>query len=141
MFPSNSSSQYKRCHHKAILLAVTGVLATGILSGCGKEDMHSEKVQVFSTVNSITEDYDHNAVGADSTYKGHIVEVTGVVDKIDTVLGKPSVTLRGSSSKLVQCDFNDDTGLAGLSPGQTVKIKGNCNGEFIYVVLSDSVIN
>ena len=140
-FLPDSSSQYKRCRQKAILLAVTSVLATGVLSGCGKEDMHSESVQVYSDAKTLTGDYDNNAVSADASYKGRIIEVTGVVDKIDTLLGKPSVTLRGSASSLVQCDFNDDTGLAGLSPGQTVKVKGHCNGAFIRVAMSDCVID
>ena len=141
MFISRSFNQSNSRHQKVILIALAGILATSILSGCGKEDMHGESIQVYSDAKTLTGDYDNNAVSADASYKGRVIEVTGVVDKIDTILGKPSVTLRGSASDLVQCDFNDDTGLAGLSPGQTIKVKGHCNGAFIRVAMSDCVID
>jgi tRNA_anti-like len=78
--------------------------------------------------------YSANAVAADATYKGKVVQVTGTIDTISTdILGNPFVALKtGEYSAIeVQCTFaqSDKQALTALASGQTVTLEGTVQGE------------
>ena len=57
------------------------------------------------------------------------------------VLGEPTVTLTGDGGGRVQCGLSDAESVSELSPGQTVSIKGRCNGDVIWVGMEDCVLD
>lgn len=113
----------------------------GLLTGCGKPDLHDAVPEVFTDAATLTKDYARNGVTADEDYKGHVIEVSGEVVSVDNVLGEPTVTLKGDDGGRVQCGFSNDKGVGELSSGKTAKIKGVCNGNVIWVGMSDCVLD
>jgi hypothetical protein len=83
--------------------------------------------------------YENNEVSADALYKGKIILVSGLVNDIGKdIIGDPYVTLStGNSIWTVQCMFSSkqEGELAALRKGQSVSIKGECNGKLINVLL------
>jgi hypothetical protein len=78
--------------------------------------------------------YNANAVAADATYEGKLVDVTGTIDTISTdVFGYPFVTLKtGDYTAIeVQGTFpqSDKQGLTALTSGQIVTLDGIVDGE------------
>lgn len=88
-------------------------------------------------------EYEANEIAADQKYKGNIVIVTGKVDHVGKdIMDSMYVTL--SSSKefgivRAQCFFDDSwaTRLSYLREGDTVTVKGRCDGKFGNVLLKD----
>lgn len=114
----------------------------------------SESIETTSVVNSAPDfrisarklyaEYDANGVAADLKYKGKILAVTGTVENIDKdILDEIYVTLEGDEFiGSIQCYFaNSHTGeAAGLRKGQTLTVKGQCDGQLMNVLLKGCVI-
>jgi len=93
----------------------------------------------------IAKDYKANEVAADNKYKGKLVQVSGEVDKIGKdITDTMYVVIKGDSSNFtdVQCFFNKDKAdqLAQLQKGQSLTIKGKCNGLMMNVLIKDCEI-
>ena len=95
------------------------------------------------------EKYEANEVAADRTYKGMLLEVTGIVTTISKdLLGRGAfVVLNGleTSQMLpvgVQCNFrsSEEDKLIPLKKGQKISVKGICEGLRISVQLMDCVL-
>jgi hypothetical protein len=72
--------------------------------------------------------YDNNAVRADQLYKGKVLDVTGIVASIQSDF----LRIMGTSDFLgVYCNFSGSnlSKLAVLSKGQSVTVRGTCDGE------------
>jgi hypothetical protein len=87
--------------------------------------------------------YEVNEVSADGHFKGIVLDVTGVVDKIGKdILDNPYVILKSSNDSFrardVQAVFDkkDEAALSRLMPGQTVTVRGRNNGLMMNVILS-----
>jgi len=89
-------------------------------------------------------DYEANGVAADGKYKGKVLQVTGVVNTIDRdIMDKIYVTLKGDQYfGDIQCFFAEShVGAASqLSKGQTITVKGKCDGKFMNVMLKGCII-
>lgn len=76
--------------------------------------------------------YDENEVKADEKYKGHKVEVTGVVSGIDSSIGdEPVVRLAGKSFDSVMAHDVPKRDAANLKKGESVTLVCKADGEVI----------
>ena len=91
------------------------------------------------------QEYNANQVAADAKYKGKILSVSGTVNDVGIdIIDTPYVML-GTEQLLsaVQCMFSkqDESMLAQLSKGQSLRIQGKCDGlGIISVMLSNCLI-
>lgn len=89
--------------------------------------------------------FKNNELSANNQFKDKEIVVSGEITKIGVNLGKVSISLKGDKFGMqnVQAFITkDQEERAGkLSKGQTVKIKGVCDGiSFVNVALTDAVI-
>ena len=84
-------------------------------------------------------DYDANGVSADMKYKGKVLSVTGKINNIDKdFMDEIFVTLKGDEYfGDIQCYFSKShvQEAANLSKGQTITVKGICDGQMMNVIL------
>jgi hypothetical protein len=108
-----------------------------------KEDPKTEENSPAIEVSpkQLYSDYEANEVSADLKYKGKVLIVKGKVNTIGKdIMGDIYVTLNtGETFGEVQCSFSDDhtNEAAGLKKGQTITIKGTCDGKMINILLSE----
>lgn len=87
-------------------------------------------------------DYEENAINADSVYKGKLLMVTGKVDNIyREITGEPYITFNIGgeySFKTIRLTFkkSEESSVANLKKGQTVDIVGRCAGSLMGVSIS-----
>lgn len=90
--------------------------------------------------------YKDNEVAADAQYEGKILDITGVVESIGKdILDTPYVTLTDGSEWAVwgvQCMFSkkDEATLAQLSKGQTITVRGKCDGYLVNVIVRNCTV-
>lgn len=88
------------------------------------------------SASELFQDYKSNEVAADEKYKGKMLEVTGTVHSIGKdIVNTIYVTLEGGGRfeiMSVQCYFSDKhkSEAAQLSKGQTITVRGRCEGKF-----------
>lgn len=83
-------------------------------------------------------DYDANEVAADDKYKDKVLVVSGTISDIGKdIVDTMYVTLETDGFMNVQCMFADEhkSQLASASKGQSVNIKGKCEGKMGNVLL------
>jgi hypothetical protein len=108
-----------------------------------RAQQQAARSQERETFNSLLSEYKDNEVRADATYKGRVVDISGIVTEIGTsVLGGIHVVVgHGWEFELpqVQCFFDDRLGssVAQISKGQTVRLRGRVIGLTINVLLKD----
>lgn len=106
------------------------------------------KVQALQvTAQQMLEVYKANEVKGDATYKGKLVDVTGVVDSVGVTLGQTYVTLSDGDEyavQTVQCFIKkEDAEIAkagDLQKGKTITIEGTVDGLSLNVGVNDCVI-
>jgi|TARA_B110000879_G_C11018244_1_gene449854 hypothetical protein len=90
-------------------------------------------------------DYDANGVSADMKYKGKVLSVTGKINNIDKdFMDEIYVSLKGDEYfGDIQCYFAEShiQEAANLSKGQTITVKGVCDGQMMNVLLKGCVID
>ena len=83
-------------------------------------------------------EYQANQVAADQKYKGKVVVVSGIIDRIGKDLLDQTLIHMGKSS-LAGVDFtfvkSDSSSIANLKKGQTVSVKGRIDGELLTSVM------
>jgi hypothetical protein len=77
---------------------------------------------------TMARDYQANEIAANGKYKGKVVEVSGIVARVQGGTGsstgqRPAVLVGG-----VRCEFKSAGPLAALSAGQWVTVRGKCTG-------------
>ena len=89
------------------------------------------------------QEYVDNKIGADMKYKGKTLIVNGTINNISKALGTPYITLKTDELIYsVQCSFSrgDEASLADLRKGQSIRIKGRCDGALGNVGLKNCSI-
>lgn len=85
--------------------------------------------------------YDANEVRANQTYKGHTVELAGVIENIDVTFGQISLRLHGKNRRhSVHAGMRESMAerVGNLSKGQMVRVRCGCTGKlFSSPTLSD----
>lgn len=132
----------EKIRHILSIFAVTSFLIIAF----GSDDEKTTETEILAYTPAISvsarelyADYEANGVAADEKYKGKVLRVTGVVNNIDRdVLDKIYVTLSGNDYYGdIQCFFaeNHVQTAAQLSKGQTITVKGKCDGKMMNVLL------
>lgn len=94
------------------------------------------------TAIALVQEYHANEVGADRSYRGRVIEVTGRVESVRRdALDRPFVMLyTGRVLQGVQCVFPESRAgsIASLRPGDEVTIRGTCTGMTLgSIILKD----
>jgi len=137
----------KTIKHLVSAMAVAGFLFIAF----GSDDETATETEISTQESAITvsarqlyADYKANGVAADGKYKGKVLQVTGVVKTIDRdIMDKIYVTLKGDQYfGDIQCFFAEShIGTASqLSKGQTITVKGKCDGKLMNVMLKGCII-
>ena len=137
----------KRIKHLLSAMAVAGFLFIAF----GSDDETATETEISTQESAITvsarqlyADYEANGVAVDGKYKGKVLQVTGVVNTIDRdIMDKIYVTLKGNQYfGDIQCFFAEShIGTASqLSKGQTITVKGKCDGKLMNVMLKGCII-
>lgn len=80
--------------------------------------------------------YESDEAAADLAYLDKILEVEGIVKSIQVLDQGSSLSLdAGSEMSSITCEFEGADALAGVKPGDKVKIKGFCTGKLMDIVL------
>lgn len=97
---------------------------------------------VVITAYKLYNDYQSNEIAADQSYKGKVIEVTGVIRDIgNDLMDEPYITLAGDEFiGDVQCYLKNKSDAINLSKGQFVKVKGLCDGLFMNVLVQGAII-
>ena len=133
--------------HLVSAMAVAGFLFIAV----GSDDETATETEISTqepafkvSARQLSADYEANGVAADGKYKGKVLQVTGVVNTIDRdIMDKIYVTLKGDQYfGDIQCFFAEShVGTASqLSKGQTITVKGKCDGKLMNVMLKGCII-
>ena len=139
---------------KKILLGVVGVIIALIVIGSFGEGgnqassnapIASEKTPVEPTVITaaqLADDYDTNAVAAEATWKGKLVQFSATISNItDSGLSFYNVAGKPFSLTQIACRVIDKQQLLPLKNGQTVTVSGIVGGQTIgVIVLTDCTV-
>lgn len=122
-----------------VLVVIIGV------GGTGKKDNNTKQTSSQETQKQeeilevdykvLYQEYQDNAINADSKYRDKILKLTGAVDNINReIAGNPYITFKvgdKNSFKDVRITFkkSEEEKVANLKKGQTVTIKGKCSGQ------------
>ena len=127
------------------LLSATTFAAFIVLAVASSDNKQTEKeVSEMEAIEvspqQLYSDYKANEVAADLKYKDKVLIVTGKVNTIGKdIMDEIYVTINtGEMFGEVKCSFSDKhtNKAAGLKQGQTVTIKGKCDGKVISILLS-----
>lgn len=130
------------------LLSATAVATFLVLAVASTDEKQKEKevAETEATTPAITvspdqlyADYEANEVAADLKYKDKVLIVTGTVNDIaKDITDEIYVTINtGEMFGSIQCFFatSHTNEAAGLKKGQTITIKGKCEGKMMNVLL------
>jgi hypothetical protein len=117
----------------ALLIAVIGFVASGCAatdsgSGSGGEGVGKPDVTVQAT--KILKQFEDNEAAADGKYKGKTLQVSGVVDKVDTELlddEKYSVQIGGGTDFelfTVNCNGQTSKAVSKIKKGKKITVVG-----------------
>lgn len=129
-----------RMQNRAKHLATATLVGSLILLAIGSTDTEEETIAVKEqpasytvTANTIYSEYESNEVAADSKYKGKVIIVTGAIQDIGKDILDQAYIVIGGQGFLdgVQCSFaeSQNSVIAQLSKGMSVKVKGKVNGK------------
>lgn len=137
----------EKLRHIASAIAVAGFLFIAFGSDDEKTtetSIAAETPAIEVSARQLYADYEANGVAADEKYKGKVLRVTGKVNTIDRdIMDKIYVTLKGDKYLGdIQCFFAEDhvKTASQLSKGQTITVKGKCDGKMMNVLLKGCVI-
>ena len=127
------------------LLSATFFAAFLILAVASSDDKKTEseistnEPTISVSAKQLYKDYTDNEVAADLKYKDHVLVVTGRVDEIaKDITDDIYVTIKGDEYfGDAQCFFSKDhtNEAAQLKKGQTITIKGKCQGKMMNILL------
>ncbi|MGA9047776.1 MAG: hypothetical protein WB588_02175 [Dehalococcoidia bacterium] len=153
---STTQEPKKRKSPKLSLIAIGIVVVLfigtcSILANAHNKDVATQNAQAIEqqseqaipmSATALYNAYESNQVAADLEYKGKLLKVTGIVNRIGTDLSNnPYVVISASTSDIfgVQCTYPQTLEyqqlLATLRKGQTVTVTGRCTGYILNVLL------
>ena len=94
---------------------------------------------VSLTAKLLAAEYEQDEAVANKKYLGHAVQVAGTVSDVSVnQQNKPVITLAGSDMSSIQCSLQDE--VPGIKKGETVTIKGFCNGYLTDVIIDRCIV-
>jgi len=104
--------------------------------------MASSKTPSYTlTADQLFSEYNADEVAADNKYKGKVVMVSGPIRQNGEFRGAAYVVIGGHGFlDGVQCDFGKSSGVASLSKGSQVTVKGEVGGKKGNVLLRNCTL-
>ena len=144
----SSCSDSKRTENKSNSGEMSSAVSSESSSSKAEEVANTEEEVTSSAMEvspkQLYADYQDNEVAADLKYKDKTLEVKGVIDDIGKdIMDEIYITLKtGEMFGNIQCTFDDShvKEAAALKKGQHVTVRGNCDGKFMNVLMSDCTL-
>lgn len=107
------------------------------------KDIRSATADYVLTTSELIMEFKTNESEANQKYLDKIIQVSGVIQSIDTANGLSVITLRnGNDLESVICNMDpvENQKVIGLEAGNTLETKGVCTGFLLDVMLVRTVI-
>jgi hypothetical protein len=124
-----------------IVLAVSSCSSSPSASG-SSTPTPSASIAATVTARALYAGYAKDKAASDTLYKGKLLEVSGVVERVgtDPILNAPEIMLVAGSAKqgpgvdcIIDARYSQQAGK--VRPGQTVTVAGTCDGFAVNVLL------
>ncbi len=139
------------------LILVVVLLLIGLLSDDEKKDItvhqsiqaeeEAGEVDVLRVLpSSLLLAYTTNEIAADNTYKGRLVQITGIIEDIGKdIMDNAYLTVRAGNDQYefrkIQVFTADMIAISRLSRGEQVTITGRVDGLLVNVIIREAVIH
>ena len=122
-----------------VILAVVGAIGFYMFNKT-VPTLESEKADYSLTANELFNSYDQNESAAEQKYADKVIQVTGVVEGTKLNDSIPSLILAAENAMMggVNCAFSEK--VAGIKTGDTVVVKGRCQGYLMNVILNNCTL-
>lgn len=121
-----------------VAIASQGNNSTPTSSNSSDNNISQEDVMVVD-YKVLYQEYMDNPIAADAKYKGKILQVTGEVGSIDREISQETyITFDIDFLQDIRLTFkkSEEAKVAQLSKGQTVTVKGKCNGTLLSTTVA-----
>lgn len=122
-----------------LLLAIIGGGITGYLLWNKPHPKVEDQQATVVAAQALYTAFTTNEQQANQSYLNKVLEVTGTANEVSRNQDGKTVAVLGTDDPLggIQCTFRDATT---ITQGQTVTVKGFCNGYTMVVLLNDCVL-
>jgi hypothetical protein len=125
-----------------VFLAVAGIGGALYMFNMEHKDLNKTKPDFVISAVDLQKAFENNETAATARYVKKVLEVSGVVESIKSVEGNVlNVTLKsGSELSSVICTFPAAADQPKLTSGSEVKVRGECSGYLMDVLLNNCVL-
>jgi hypothetical protein len=125
-----------------VFIAIAGIGAALYLFNMQHKDLNKAKPDFVITAVDLQKAFEDNETAATAKYVKKVLEVSGVVDAVKTGEANTiNVTIKsGSDLSSVICTFPASADQSGFTPGSQVKVRGECSGYLMDVLLNNCVV-
>lgn len=130
-------------------IVIIGILIAAILGGAYAYYMFNKKVESISnkkadftiSANELFDAFDGDEEAANAKYIGKIIEITGAVESVESNDTSANVVLIADNALIggINCQMEKGVSLEGISEGSQTKLKCECQGFLMNVVLNNCV--
>ena len=122
-----------------LVLVIIGALSAYLMWNKPRRDIAAEQ-GITVTAARLVQEYQANEAAANTTYLNKAVEVTGTVNEVgQNQEGKTTILLASDDAfTSVFCTMKDN--VENITIGNTITVKGKCNGMLSDVRLSEAVV-
>lgn len=126
----------------AILISVAGIAVAVHMYTLSHKNLEKVKPDFTMTAAELTEEFIKNEASASSEYTGKVLEITGTIKEIYSGVNNSSnvVLASGSDFSSVICTFPDIRTVAGLEEGHEIKVRGECAGFLLDILMNNCII-
>lgn len=106
-------------------------------------NINNSQVDFIVTPDELIDDFKDNEQEANKKYLDKIIQINGVVHKIDMTNGLSTLTFKnGNSLESVICNMDpgENEKISKLETGETIQAKGICTGYLLDVVIVRAVL-
>lgn len=128
---------------------IIGILLAAILGGVYAYYMFNKKIESVAnkkadfllTANELFDAFDSNEDAATSQYVGKVIEISGAVESVESNDTTANVVLIADNAMIggINCQMEKGVSLEGISEGSEAKLKCECQGFLMNVVLNNCV--
>jgi hypothetical protein len=125
-----------------VFIALAGIGAALFLFNMQHKDLKKAKPDFVITAVDLQKAFEDNETAATAKFVKKVLEVSGVVDAVKTGEANTiNVTIKsGSDLSSVICTFPAATDQSGFTQGSQIKVRGECSGYLMDVLLNNCVV-
>jgi hypothetical protein len=119
---------------------IAGTLAAVALYNKPHRNIHKAKADYSMNASDLLKAFEDNSTGAEETYFGKVILVTGEIKSITQTGTNTSLIISGTDNFFgVNCSFNpkENQKISKLKEGLSIRVKGECKGYMDDVILGD----